>query len=115
YVRHLKIYERFWQHAERVPQSLRRAMSAVAGPALEATGRKRSAVELIRRLGANEPLFWGGAVVYDESFKSRILSKRMCELMNGRSSLEVVNSYLNHVAAERPESDFLSRMIYLEL
>src|SRR5438876_3043636 len=31
YVRHLKIYERFWQHAERVPQSLRRAMSAVAG------------------------------------------------------------------------------------
>ena len=115
YVRHLKIYERFWRHAERTPQSLRRVASAIAGPALEATGRTRAAVELIRRLGANEPLFWGGAVVYDESLKSRILSKRMRERMNGRSSLEVVNSYLEHIAAERPESDFLSRMIYLEL
>jgi asparagine synthase (glutamine-hydrolysing) len=115
YVRHLHIYEKFWQHAERVPLGLRRAASAVTRPALEATGRKRAAIELIRRLGADEPLFWGGVVVYDETFKPRVLSERMRERMNGRSSLEVVNSYLNHVEETRPHSDFLSRMTYLEL
>jgi asparagine synthase (glutamine-hydrolysing) len=115
YVRHLRIYEKFWQHAERVPHSLRRAASAVTRPALEATGRKRAAIELIRRLGANEPLFWGGVVVYDETFKPRVLSHRMRDRMKGRSSLEVVNSYLNYIEEERPEADFLSRMTYLEL
>jgi asparagine synthase (glutamine-hydrolysing) len=115
YVRHLRIYENFWQHAERVPRGLRRAASAVARPALEATGRKRAVIELLRRLGANEPLFWGGVVVYDETFKPRILSASMRERFKGRSSLEVVNKYLEHIANERPDSDFLSRMTYLEL
>jgi asparagine synthase (glutamine-hydrolysing) len=115
YVRHLRIYEKFWQHAERMPQALRRVASAVTRPALEATGRKRVEIELIRRLGASEPLFWGATVVYDETFKPRVLSKRMREQMEGRSSLEVVNSYLNHVEEARPRSDFLSRMTYLEL
>jgi asparagine synthase (glutamine-hydrolysing) len=115
YVRHLRIYEKFWQHAERVPSSLRRAASALSRPALEATGRKRAAIELIRRLGADEPLFWGGVVVYDETFKPRVLSSQMRERMHNRSSLEVVNSYLNYIEQERPRSDFLSRMTYLEL
>ncbi|MDT4896511.1 MAG: hypothetical protein QOH25_1588 [Acidobacteriota bacterium] len=115
YVRNLRIYEKFWRRAERFPSSLRRAASAVTRPALEATGRKRAAIELIRRLGADEPLFWGGVVVYDETFKPRVLSARMRERMNGRSSLEVVNSYLDYIAEARPQSDFLSRMTYLEL
>jgi asparagine synthase (glutamine-hydrolysing) len=115
YVRHLKIYEQFWRRAERVPQSFRRAASAVTRPALEATLKKRTAIELIRRLGASEPLFWGGVVVYDETFKPRVLSSRMRARMTGRSSLEVVNSYLNHIEEEQPQSDFLSRMTYLEL
>src|SRR5438874_2502283 len=115
YVRHLRIYEKFWRRAERVPLSLRRAASAFTRPALEATGRKRAMIELIRRLGADEPLFWGGAVVYDETFKPRVLSEALRQRMNGRSSLEVVNTYLDHIERERPASDFLSRMTYLEL
>lgn len=115
YVRHLRIYEKFWRHAEGIPLALRRAVSSISRPALEATGRKRIAIELIRRLGAGEPLFWGGAIVYDETFKPRILSNQMRARMNGLSSLEVVETYLNHIEHERPESDFLSRMTYLEL
>ena len=76
YVRHLRIYENFWRHAEGLPRVFRRALSSLSRPALEATGRKRAAIELIRRLGADEPLFWGGAVVYDETFKPRVLSSR---------------------------------------
>ena len=115
YVRHLRIYENFWRHAETLPRGLRRAFSNLSRPALEATGRKRAAIELIRRLGADEPLFWGGAVVYDESFKPRVLSRQMRERMNGLSSLQVIEPYLNQIERERPESDFLARMTYLEL
>ena len=115
YVRHLRIYENFWRHAESLPLALRRAVSSISRPALEATGRKRMAVELIRRLGADEPLFWGGVVVYDEAFKPKVLSREMIQRMNGLSSLHVVESYLNHIERERPNSDFLSRMTYLEL
>jgi asparagine synthase (glutamine-hydrolysing) len=115
YVRHLRLYENLWQHAERAPESLRRAASALVRPVLAAAGTKHQATELMRRFGAGEPLFWGGAVVYDESLKSRVLSERLRVEMKEHSSLEVVDSYLNHVEQERPDSDFLSRMIYLEL
>ncbi|PYS71963.1 MAG: asparagine synthase (glutamine-hydrolyzing) [Acidobacteria bacterium] len=115
YVRHLRIYEKFWRYAENLPLALRRAVSTVSRPALEATGRKRMAIELLRRLGADEPLFWGGVVVYDEAFKPKVLSAQMRQRMNGLSSLHVVESYLKHIERERPESDFLSRMTYLEL
>ena len=115
YVRYLRIYETFWRHAEALPRSLRRALSSLSRPALEATGRKRAAIELIRRLGADEPLFWGGAVVYDETFKPRVLSQSLRERMNGLSSLRVVERYLKRIEQERPQSDFLARMTYLEL
>lgn len=115
YVRHLRIYENFWQHTEAVPAGIRRAISGVTRPALEATGRKRQAIELLRRWGADEPLFWGGAVVYDETFKRRVLSTELRERFAELSSLEVVNRYLDHIERERPQSDFLARMTYLEL
>ena len=115
YVRHLRIYENFWQHAEKLPPAMRRAASAIARPALEATGRKRVEIELLRRLGANEPLFWGATIVYDEAFKPRVLSRLMRQRFHRRSSYEVVSQYLDHIEAQRPQSDFLSRMTYLEL
>jgi asparagine synthase (glutamine-hydrolysing) len=115
YVRHLRIYEYFWQYAERTPQFMRRAVSAVMRPALEATGRKRQVIELMRRLGENEPLFWGGVVIYDESFKRQVLSAELRHRFNGRSSLEPVSAYLDHIERERPDSDFLTRLTYLEL
>nr|MBA2301050.1 asparagine synthetase B [Acidobacteriota bacterium] len=92
-----------------------RAASALAMPLMEATVRKRAPIELMRRLGADEPLFWGGAIVYDETFKPRVLSEAMRVRFANRSSLEVVRAHLEHIAAERPASDFLARMTYLEL
>jgi asparagine synthase (glutamine-hydrolysing) len=115
YVRHLRIYEKFWRHAENLPLAVRRTMANISMPALEATGRKRAAIELIRRLGADEPLFWGGVVVYDESLKPRVLSDQLRRRMNGHSSIEIVNSYLKHIEEARPKSEFLARMTYLEL
>jgi asparagine synthase (glutamine-hydrolysing) len=115
YVKHLRIYENFWRHAENLPLALRRTVANISRPALEATGRKRAAIELIRRLGADEPLFWGGVVVYDETLKPRVLSNQLRRRMNGHSSIEIVNSYLKHIEDARPNSEFLARMTYLEL
>jgi asparagine synthase (glutamine-hydrolysing) len=115
YVKHLQIYERFWRHAQKVPGSVRRAFSDITVPILAATGKKRTAVELLRRLGADEPMFWGGVVIYDELLKPLVLSKEMKRRLNGTSSLQVVNNYLSRIESERPDSDFLSRLIYLEL
>jgi len=115
YISYLNIYEKIWKHAERTPLKLRRVASALAQPVLKATGQKRMAIELARRMGTNEPLFWGAAIVYDESLKKQILSRQMKNRMNGHSSLSVVNAYLETIQRERPHADFLAQMTYLEL
>ena len=115
YVRHLRIYENFWRYAERTPKFMRRTASSLVRPALQVTGKKRQAGELLRRLSEDEPLFWGGAVIYDEPLKRQVLSKEISSRFNGRSSLQTVQSYLDHIGQERPDSDFLTRMTYLEL
>jgi asparagine synthase (glutamine-hydrolysing) len=113
--KYVRINELFWQHAEKAPVSLRRSLAAIAKPLLEASFNKRTAIELTRRLGAGESLFWGGAIVFDEDFKRRILSNEMSARTNGLSSYDAVNNHLEHVAQARPDSDFASRMSYLEL
>ena len=115
YVRYLRIHENFWQHAARLPAPLRRLASDLARPALRATGRKQTAIELIRRLGAGEPLFWGATIIYDEALKRQVLSKPMRERFNGASSLDAVAADLERFQRERPDADFLARMTYLEL
>lgn len=77
--------------------------------------KKRMAGELVRRLGANESLFWGGAVVFDETMKSSVLSLDMRVRYNGLSTYDVVRQYQETIAAARPNSDYAARMTYLEL
>jgi asparagine synthase (glutamine-hydrolysing) len=115
YVKNLRVYERFWQHVEKLPLAARRVVSNVARPALSATGRMQAKIEMLRRMGRDEPMFWGGAVVYDETSKPRVLSERMRADYRARSSLEAIKPYLERIESERPQSDFLARMIYLEL
>ena len=115
YVRYLRIQERFWRHAERVPAKARRLASAVARPLMERTVKQRMAIELVRRLGADESLFWGSAVVFDETFKPRVLSRELRARLIGLSSYDVVREYEGRLARARPSADFLAQMTYLEL
>jgi asparagine synthase (glutamine-hydrolysing) len=113
--KYVRINELFWQQAEKLPLSLRGALAATAKPLMEASFNKRTAIELARRLGAGEPLFWGGAIVFDEDFKRRVLSGEMNKRAADRSSYEAVREHLEHIAELRPNSDFATRMSYLEL
>lgn len=115
YVRYLNLYENFWQYAERMPQLARRAVSGAARSLVEKTVKSSEATELVRRLGANEALFWGAAIVFDENLKTSLLSERFGRSLNGLSSYKVVLEHLNRIANQRPNSDFLAQMTYLEL
>jgi asparagine synthase (glutamine-hydrolysing) len=115
YIKYLSLYEKFWQYAERMPQVARRAVGAATLPLAERTLKKPEAIDLFRRLGANEALFWGAAVVFDETLKASLLSPEMRASLDGLSSYSVVREYLERIARERPDSDFLSQMTYLEL
>ncbi|HEX8337768.1 MAG TPA: asparagine synthase (glutamine-hydrolyzing) [Pyrinomonadaceae bacterium] len=115
YVKYLRLYERFWRHAERLPAFARRAAGAVARPLVGAATGKSEAAELARRFGAGESLFWGAAVVFDETLKGRLVSAEARARTAGLSSYEVIREDLGRVARERPASDFLARMTYLEL
>src|SRR5258708_28810267 len=107
---YLDIEDRFWRHAERAPASVRRAAAALAQPVVQKVLKKRMASELVRRLGANESLFWGGAIVFDEMMKSRVLSTAMRAQYNGLSTHDVVRQYHDTTAASRPPSDYDDRL-----
>ena len=114
--KYVRINELFWRQAEKMPVSLRHSLAALAKPLMEASFNKRTAIELARRLGADEPLFWGGAIVFDEDFQAPSSVERIKRsALNGLSSYQAVEKHLEHIAAARPDSDFAARMTYLEL
>jgi asparagine synthase (glutamine-hydrolysing) len=113
--KYVRINERFWQQAQHLPRAARQAAAAVAMPVMEGMLKKRTAVELARRFGAGEALFWGGAIVFDEECKRRMLSDQMSARVDGLSSYDAVRKHLDHIAQMRPDSDFAARMTYLEL
>ena len=115
YVKYLRLYERFWRHAERAPRLARRAAGALAGPFVSAATGNAEASELARRFGAGEAPFWGAAVVFGEGLKARLVSPEMRARLGSLSSYEVVREDLERIERERPASDFLARMTYLEL
>jgi asparagine synthase (glutamine-hydrolysing) len=113
--KYVRIYEQFWRRAEQLPVSLRHSLMTLAKPLLETSFNKRTAIELARRLGADEELFWGGAIVFDEDFKRRVVSKELNQRVDGLSSYQAVEKHLDHIAEQRPDADFATRMSYLEL
>src|SRR2546421_2418811 len=112
---YLNIEDRFWRHAERMPASARRAAAALAQPVVQKVLKKRMASELVRRLGANESLFWGGAIVFDETMKSRVLTPETRANRNGTSTYDIVRQYQEAFDSACPDADAAARMTYLEL
>jgi len=113
--KYVRIYELFWQQAQKLPLALRHSLFAMAKPLMETSFSQRTAIELGRRFAAGESLFWGGAIVFDEDFKRRVLSNAMSGRLAGLSSYDAVKDHIAQVARARPDSDFAARMSYLEL
>jgi hypothetical protein len=60
-------------------------------------------------------LFWGGAIVFDETMKARVLTPEARSGYNGTSTYDVVREYQESFARARPDADAAARMSYLEL
>ena len=112
---YLQIEKRFWRHAENAPPAARRAFAALAQPVTRKMVNKRLAPELIRRFGAGQSLFWGGAIGFDETMKASVMSAELRAHYNGLSTYHVVCKDLETIARARPDADYASRMTYLEL
>src|SRR6266446_3057352 len=111
---YLQIEERFWRHAERAPLAARRAATQLAKPLVKKVLKKRMASELVRRLGANESLFWGGAIFFAVSRNGGVLAPEMRAQYNGLSTYNVVREYQDTIAAACPDADAAARMTYLD-
>lgn len=111
YMRFLQGYRREWRGLNAVPKPL---MRRLAGPATTYLNRKNlgQRSDVIRRAAAGEEFFWGGAVVFSEAEKGRIIpgvSRR------AESSARVVERIYSEIDRRRPGADVLERMTYLEL
>jgi asparagine synthase (glutamine-hydrolysing) len=112
---YLQIEEKFWRYAQRTPRAARRAAAAIGVPLAQKTLKKQKAGELIRRLGKDQSLFWGGVGVFDETTKPKVLSQEMRDRHKGLATYDVVRHYQERIARARPTADFAAQMTYLEL
>lgn len=71
--------------------------------------------EQLRKLACAEEFFWGGAIAFSEFTKWDILSDEFKRRHDGTSSFDVIKPYYKKIDSDAPETDFLNRMIYLEL
>ncbi|KAF0234210.1 MAG: asparagine synthase (glutamine-hydrolysing), partial [bacterium] len=120
YIDYLNIYEMGWRRLEQLPKLLRRGMGLMLSPFASTIASylprgQKLFPELVRRLGAGEDLFWGSVIIHDEVTKNSLLSKSFRSRTRELSSYTMAKSYLDTIAKEKPSSDFLERMIYLEL
>jgi asparagine synthase (glutamine-hydrolysing) len=127
YVSYLNLYNRGWRQLTGLPHFIRKAVSLTGLAAfrlgaghLLPKGRKM-VPDLLRRLTQAEELFWSGAFVFDEVYKSRLFSAATLERLAARnggqhlSSYSVVRADLDRLLAVRSGADQLQRMIYLDL
>jgi asparagine synthase (glutamine-hydrolysing) len=100
---------------QRVPGALRRA-AAGSIAALPLPWSAMRPLEIFRRASADEPLFWGGAEAYQETHKSRFLSRSFRARLNGYSSAEPIHALRRDFESDAPDgADDLHWMTYLDL
>lgn len=106
-------WKKWWRKLERLPSPFKKLLFELSkitrNPAFDLHR------EQLRRLAAAEEFFWGGAIAFTEFTKWDILSKDFQKRVSGLSSLDVIKPYYDKIDSLAPETDFLNRMIYLEL
>lgn len=109
----LNFWKTWWRKLEHVPSPLKKLLFSLS----KITGHPAYDLhrEQLRRLANAEEFFWGAAIAFSEFTKWDILSKNFRRQMDGRSSFDIVKPYYEKIDAQAPETDFLNRMLYLEL
>lgn len=130
YMGYLQLYRRYWNPFRRLPRPVRRGVAALATWGAERTGRGGLYADIVDRAARDREHFWGGAIVYWESTKRRLLRPDRLPTRIGEvpepvrgmlpasflvpDSFAVVAHYLAEFDRAFPSADVLTRMIYLE-
>jgi asparagine synthase (glutamine-hydrolysing) len=130
FVRYLRIHRRYWGPFRLLPDFVRRPIATVGLRASDLFGRGRFYADILDRGARDRELFWGGAVVFGESEKARLVRR---ERFRGSAapvpaslrafapdsffrpdSFGVIAEYLREFDQAFPSADVLTRMAYLE-
>ncbi|MBI4022811.1 asparagine synthase (glutamine-hydrolyzing) [Candidatus Berkelbacteria bacterium] len=114
YLQIANLYLDRWRYLQQIPALLRQLLYRGGRWWFGRRGTDLG-IEYLRRLAHDEPIFWGGAVTFTEWDKARLIDPAFRARLTTRSSLEVIQPYYDAIAQQKPESDFLERMIYVEL
>jgi asparagine synthase (glutamine-hydrolysing) len=106
YIRLFNFYNSFWKKFQRYPTAVRQ-MAYLIYPFIDSTKK-----DFLGRAIKNIEFFWGGAIAFGESEKRRMIKFKVNSDWN---SALIVKDYLDRISALKPQSDYLERMIYLEL
>jgi asparagine synthase (glutamine-hydrolysing) len=98
-----------WRRLRRLPRAARHALYHGA----RATGMDDGRADVLRRLAAGEPFYWGLDVVFSEVEKRRLYRPGGAPAQG--SSASVVSSYYRELSRHRPNADFLQQMSFVEL
>jgi asparagine synthase (glutamine-hydrolysing) len=99
-----------WRRLRSLPRAGRSALYHGARAAGMADGR----ADVLRRLAADEPFYWGLDVVFSDLEKRR-LYRRGTALDQSSNAASVVSGYYRELFERRPDADFLQQMSYVEL
>ena len=123
YMGYLKLYEQYWEPWRRLPQTIRRAAASTAVAVGRMLDRGGLYADIAARAARDREHFWGGAVCFWETDKTRLLNRTA---FSGAASVvapadfatadtyEVVKHHLARLDAVWPDADVLARMTYLE-
>ncbi len=115
YYQTLQRYRTYWRYLELFPVLGWGMANSLLEP-LFRRSKRRYRQEYLRRLARRESLFWGGAIAFTEAQKEDLLSLTYRSgNEHSPSSYPEVEAYLSKIRLDKPQADFLERMIYLEL
>jgi len=99
-----------WKTLKRLPAAVRRAVHFAARLARAPAGR----VDVLRRAAYDEPLYMGLDIVFWDTEKERLFTRKGRSLMKSTSGARI-NRYYDEIQQRRPAADFLQQMSYVEL
>lgn len=100
-----------WRRLRHLPRAGRQALYHGA----RAAGLDDGRTDVLRRLAAGEPFYWGLDVVFSDLEKRRLYRPNRAPEWSASAASAMVSSYYRELAQSRPNADFLQQMSYVEL
>ena len=113
YVTYLNVYNSFWKPYLKLPKALRRLGYQAAVPLSPFVGKGPGIKEILRCAATDEELFWGGAIAFSQAQKDVLMDSSFP--WSNMDTFNVIKNHYSRFDRLQPGSDFMQRMIYLEL